>query len=287
MHNPKHVVLATDLTQAADPAMTVASRFAKALKTDLTIFHVFQYAPRHEYLVPVDWMIHELRRKVEFKLASMRQTLADIQVEAHASVVEDGNPSQQVLNFLSGVDSPLIVMGTHASAGIERFILGSTAEAVLRQATCPAVTVGPAVQTTELNQFRRILIASQDPADLHALLSNTLPILHPVSGTLEFLHVVSPPNDLISFPDRDDIIAALEHNGVSRSRVRFQMLHGKNVAQAVVNEAERDGTELIVLGARGSSEAATHLAPGIAIQIVAAAPCPVLTLRRSSRSEAP
>ena len=149
MHNPKHVVLATDLTQAADPAMTVAGRFAKALKVDLTIFHVFQYVPRHEYLVPVDWMIHELRRKVELKLDSMRQTLADIQVEAHASVVEDGNPSQQVLNFLSGVDSPLIVMGTHASAGIERFILGSTAEAVLRQATCPAVTVGPAKQWVE------------------------------------------------------------------------------------------------------------------------------------------
>lgn len=280
MHIPTHIVLATDLRLAADPAMTVAARFAKALKNDITIFHVFQYVPRHEYHVSIDWMIHELRRKVESKLDSMRQTLADLQVEAHVSVVEDGNPSLEILNFLSGVDSPLIVMGTHASVGIERFILGSTAEAVLRQAACPAVTVGPLVQTSEINQFRRVLIALHDSTDLHALLGTVLPILHPICGMLEFLHVVSSPDERISVPDDDDLVTTLERNGISRSRIRFQTLHGKNVAQAVVNEAERDGTELIVLGAHGSSEAITHLAPGIAIQIVAAAPCPVLTLRR-------
>jgi nucleotide-binding universal stress UspA family protein len=106
MHIPKHIVLATDLTLAADPAMTVAARFAKALKIGLTIFHVFQYVPRHEYHVPVDWMVYELRRKVELKLDSMRQTLEDLQIEAHVSVVEDGDPFREILSFLSGIDSP-------------------------------------------------------------------------------------------------------------------------------------------------------------------------------------
>jgi nucleotide-binding universal stress UspA family protein len=287
MHIPKHIVLATDLTLAADPAMTVAARFAKALKMGLTIFHVFQYVPRHEYHVPVDWMVYELRRKVELKLDSMRQTLADLQIEAHVSVVEDGDPSREILSFLSGIDSPLVVMGTHASAGIERFILGSTAEAVLRQVLCPAVTVGPFAEASELDQFRRILIASDEPEDLDGLVRNALPLLHPICGILEILHVISSPDEPMPFADREALVAALEQKGIGRNRIRFQKLHGKSVAQAVVNEAERDSTELIVLGARGSSEAATHVAPGLAIQIVAAAPCPVLTLRRSSRSEAP
>ena len=65
---PKHVVLATDLTLAADPAVTVSARFAKALKVDISLFHVFQYVPQHGYRVPVDWMVYELRRKVELKL---------------------------------------------------------------------------------------------------------------------------------------------------------------------------------------------------------------------------
>ena len=110
--------------------------------------------------MPVDWMVYELRRKVELKLDSMRQTLADLQIEARVSVVEDGDPSREILSFLPGIDSPLAVMGTHCLAGVERFILGSTAEVVLRQVRRPAVTVGPFGEASELDQFRRILIAS-------------------------------------------------------------------------------------------------------------------------------
>ena len=274
MQTPKHVVLATDLTLAADPCVTVAARFAKALHADISLFHVFQYVPEHRYRVPVDWMVYELRRKVELKLDSMRQTLADLQIEAHVSVVEDGDPSREILSFLSGIDSPLVVMGTHASAGIERFILGSTAEAVLRQVRCPTVTVGPFAEASELDQFRRILIASRGPEDLDGLVSNALPLLHPICGILEILHVISSPEEPMPFADHDALIATLEQKGIGRKRIKFQQLHGKSVAQAVVNEAERDSTELIVLSARGSSEAATHVAPGIAIQIVAGAPCP-------------
>ena len=287
MQTPKHIVLATDLTLAADPCIAVAARFAKTLHADISLFHVFQYVPEHRYRVPVNWMIHELRQKTEVKLDLVRQRLADLEVAAHVSVVEGYDPSRQILSFLSGIDSPLVVMGTHASAGIERFILGSTAEAVLRQVPCPTVTVGPFAGASELDQFRRILIASRGPEDLDGLVSNTLPLLHPICGILEILHVISSPDEPMPFADREALIATLEQKGIGRKRIKFQQLQGKSVAQAVVNEAERDSTELIVLGARGSSEAATHVAPGIAIQIVAAAPCPVLTLRRSSRSEAP
>jgi nucleotide-binding universal stress UspA family protein len=41
------------------------------------------------------------------------------------------------------------VMGTHGRSGISRAIMGSVAEHVLRDATCPVVTVRPTVKLPE------------------------------------------------------------------------------------------------------------------------------------------
>ena len=39
----------------------------------------------------------------------------------------------------------LLVVGTRGRTGLEKFVLGSKAEDILRQATCPVLTVGPKI----------------------------------------------------------------------------------------------------------------------------------------------
>jgi nucleotide-binding universal stress UspA family protein len=55
--------------------------------------------------------------------------------------VEAGEPSDGILEAARAVRADLIVMGTHGRTGIARLLLGSVAEAVLRRATCPVLTV--------------------------------------------------------------------------------------------------------------------------------------------------
>ena len=55
-------------------------------------------------------------------------------------------------------------------------------------------------------------------------------------------------------------------------------LHETDVSRAVVNEAQEYSADLIVLGVKHAAERATHLAAKIAYQIIAAAPCAVLTI---------
>jgi universal stress protein A len=53
-----------------------------------------------------------------------------------------GKPAEQVLRVARQTEVDLIVMGTHGRMGWRHALLGSVAEAVLRQAPCPVLTVG-------------------------------------------------------------------------------------------------------------------------------------------------
>ena len=60
--------------------------------------------------------------------------------------------------------------------------------------------------------------------------------------------------------------------------VEYATLHGKDISQAITNEAERYPADLLLLGVHHASAYASHLTPKIAFQVIAAAPCAVLTV---------
>jgi len=55
--------------------------------------------------------------------------------------VEAGEPSDKILSVASDGGADLLVMGTHGRTGLARLLIGSVAEAVVRRATCPVLTV--------------------------------------------------------------------------------------------------------------------------------------------------
>jgi nucleotide-binding universal stress UspA family protein len=59
---------------------------------------------------------------------------------------------------------------------------------------------------------------------------------------------------------------------------KYAALHGANIAQAVVNEAERYHADLLVLGVKRASAFIAHVAPKTTFRIIAASPCAVLTV---------
>ncbi|MFB6244114.1 MAG: universal stress protein, partial [Halobaculum sp.] len=65
--------------------------------------------------------------------------------ETERTVLE-GFPARDLLEYAADNDVDLITMGTHGRTGVSRFLLGSTAERVIRHATAPVL----AVNTREL-----------------------------------------------------------------------------------------------------------------------------------------
>lgn len=52
-----------------------------------------------------------------------------------------GSPSSSIVRYANKNDIDIIVMGTHGRSGVQRYLLGSIAEEVVRNSSCPVLTV--------------------------------------------------------------------------------------------------------------------------------------------------
>jgi nucleotide-binding universal stress UspA family protein len=281
---PDQIVLATDFSPASTAALSIASRVARIFKAKVTILHVFEYVAQHQYRVPVDWMIATIRSDVREKLGVNERALSEAGIESEVKMIEGGVPSQEIINFAQSCRNPLLVIGTHAVGGMERFILGSTAEEVLRQVHCPVITVGPhvAVPAGVDPHFHKVLYATDFSEASQAAIPLLIEFQRPSGASLRVLHVSSDHGLRTAAEEQrfNPIRKALRENAAHNcvGSEDYVILHGAVVSQAVVNEAERYPADLLILGVRRASAYATHVSPKIAFQTIAAAPCPVLSV---------
>lgn len=63
-----------------------------------------------------------------------------INLETH---ITEGDPASEIVDFVENTEIDLIVLGTHGRQGLDRLIVGSVAEEVIRTAPVPVTTLGP------------------------------------------------------------------------------------------------------------------------------------------------
>ncbi|MFC6757756.1 MULTISPECIES: universal stress protein [Haloarcula] len=85
-----------------------------------------------------DGVTEMLREEGELALSEFTERAGDARVE---TAIRDGNPSGEIVEYAREHDCDTIVMGTHGRGGIDRLLLGSVAERVVRAAPVPVVTV--------------------------------------------------------------------------------------------------------------------------------------------------
>lgn len=95
-----------------------------------------------------------------------------VSIEQIAVYVVGGNPSERIVALAGGLDAELIVLGTHSRHGIERVLLGSVAQEVLRRASCGVFVIRPRdfLDGEKLPEIQPPL-----QADEHALLPLRIP----------------------------------------------------------------------------------------------------------------
>nr|WP_256421809.1 universal stress protein [Halobellus rarus] len=55
--------------------------------------------------------------------------------------IVDGNPHEEILDYVSEYGIDMVIMGTHGRTGLDRVVIGSVAERVVRQSPVPVLTV--------------------------------------------------------------------------------------------------------------------------------------------------
>lgn len=133
------ILVPVDFSEPSRQAFQVACSLARDHGSQIIVLHV---------AVPPPFVrTSELHRALEVPngyaqelICGLRQDYSDTTL-AIQHLLKDGLLVQQILDAVRESGADLIVMGTHGRSGMTRVLLGSVAEAVLRQAPCPVLTI--------------------------------------------------------------------------------------------------------------------------------------------------
>lgn len=268
------VVVATDFSPASQKAVLCATAIARRHGTTIFLFHVV--ASQSEKAVMEGWR--------QGQAEVMSHLLADRLDGIHYElIVRSGEICQTLADVLREKNVGLIVLGTRGRRGMRKFILGSVAEKIFRQARCPVITVGPSVsdQAAQAEPARILAATGFAPHSLHAVeyARRFAEYLH---ASLGLVNVVTDPakaggSQEQSQKERLQRLQALVRPDATPKPEYF--VEFGSAPEGVLRAAAQWNAKLIVLGLHNIEEFKRRETTWAkAYEIVCNAACPVMTV---------
>ncbi len=140
----KRILFPTDFSEASLHALPFAVDLSKMFGAKLHMFHVlYDIASASGLYIPhtsVDLMYKEMEANAVKELEQFGWDTREDFKDVEYSVIR-GLPYEEILKYVKEKDIDLIVIATHGKTGIDRVLFGSTAQRVVRHASCPVLTV--------------------------------------------------------------------------------------------------------------------------------------------------
>ncbi len=141
----KTVLVAVDFSLCSEAALREGRRLSLAFNASLHLLHVVD-EPLHEtwtHFAPAAELVDMLKAYEARAQARLESLVAPDDIVSGRVVIATrwGNPSDEILRYAAEHRVDLIVCGVHGRVGLERAMLGSVSERVVRLAGTPVLTV--------------------------------------------------------------------------------------------------------------------------------------------------
>ena len=300
------VLCPVDFSDFSRHALAHAVVIARWYDASLTVFHAYSAGPPPMLFsgyagvvpvepIPVPPLLHATREATlsELRHCEFRQhhRRADaLRSTARATV-------QAILDEAKSLPADLIVLGTHGRGGLDRMVLGSVAEKVLRKATAPVLTVPPPVSAPAADAlviFKRILCPIDFSESSMKALSYGVSLAQEADAQLLVMHAIEGFSDLVHWKQPNPLV--LEYLRISEKEALAQLrsaipkeastwcqpeevLATGKAYREILRVARECDVHLIVMGVHGRNPLDLIFLGSTTNQVVRAATCPVLTLR--------
>ena len=195
--------------------------------------------------------------------------------------IDTGKPSEVILRYAANGDCDLVVMSTHGRRGMDRVLLGSVAEEVVRSSPVPTLLNR---MGTFSESWENIVVALNGTPGAEEILDEVLVLARRLRATVHLLQVglnllransyrgvtfESPVDE--SFSYLDDIAARFKGEGIEVTTERRSGMAAVEIARF----AKHVGAALICMTTEGRPETIPGLNPSVAAEVIRQAPCPV------------
>lgn len=138
------ILIAIDFSENSECAFDYALTLARQFNAELEIIHVInEPVDLRGFYVP-HISFEQLEKEIEEGAVKMMDDFCTARVGSftnYKTSIMTGIPCEEITAAAEKIGASLIVLGTHGRTGLDRILFGSTAERVVRSATCPVLTV--------------------------------------------------------------------------------------------------------------------------------------------------
>jgi nucleotide-binding universal stress UspA family protein len=283
----KTVIYATDFSDRARRAGGYASLLAKQFNADLLVTHAFMLSSAAMEVEAEDAPHKKSAQRADLEAALAAETKRFGEGSGNAtSILLEGDPREAVPRLAQQKPQSLIVVGTQGRGRMERGIVGSTAERILRATDGPCLTVGPLVSADDTNHpsFRRILYATGLSPVAARGAPYAVAMAKAFNASLDVLHVVRPDDraDPKRFSEIEKEFRATLQEMVPQHTDAILQPNGVvevgTAHEQILDYLRTSAVDLLVLSIRRSSHLRLQSRLSGAFNIIANALCPVMTL---------
>lgn len=212
---------------------------------------------------------------------------------------EDESPPNAIVSYADDRDIDVIVAGTHGRRGLQRLLIGSVAEEVLRTASCPVLTVRGDEERAAGGSVRNILVpvdfseasmeALRHAKELALTYGAQITLLHAVEEVVyPSAYGIEPTN----MPG-PQVIDRVEQNLAELARTELGYEHvvvEANVGYApstILDYANGHDIDLVVIATHGRTGLERMLLGSVAERVVRRSPAPVFVVKSFGKSLLP
>ncbi|MGL4670456.1 MAG: universal stress protein [Methanobacteriaceae archaeon] len=140
----KKILLPTDGSKLADKAVERAIFIAKESGAEIIALSVVE--TNYAIGLPSDDTIFYINEMLKKESNKNLKKFEDILNESSSNVkltlkIEEGSPADVIIETIDKEEIDLVVMGSSGKSGLDKFIMGSVAEKVLKAAKCDVLIV--------------------------------------------------------------------------------------------------------------------------------------------------
>lgn len=301
----RNILVPTDLSPLAEPALALAAGIARRSSARLTLAHAdaaldIGVVASEPIALPPQLSAGLLRYRTERSEAALQQAARTVPDDvACTTVIRLAEVVTGILDVAVDGSADLIVMGSHGR-GASRFLLGSVAAKVARSAPCPVLIVrrSPAPTATQV-RFQRALVAI-DYSAFSRVSARFAAQLVDAAGNVELMHVWHDgvlPDELFASSHELAELTERSRAGAADRLSRFAAdldlprqtstyLGQGSVGRAILDRANETGADLVVVGAHARPTLGQRLLGTTADSVLRHAACPVLVIPDTALSQA-
>ena len=292
------ILIAIDEPSWAKTIVNAAYDFIDGKNSEVTLLNVIETNIAEEgyfYSQPEKFIEHEAE-KSDFSL--LENFLENSDVDYKGFIYKEGNAAETILKLTDKDDYDLLVIGSHNKNAIERLLLGSVAYKVTRFGKTSVLVIDNKchIETSKLAPFS-VLMGVDASDDSFYAAENLWKFIDKDRANVALLNVLIEPSliippDAYIYLDMDKIIQESNHVSENLLELTASKLEAHDVkvvkkyhiegeaASTIIDEAEENRHNLIVVGAHGGGKLSKWFLGSISTKVYEHAKQPVLIIKK-------